>query len=672
MSWLLPLLLAAPGCTLLPFDASHYDADGDGLDWNEDCRDDDPEVGGPRTWYPDDDGDGLGDASDPSSPLCFAPSDRYVENGEDCDDLDAEVGKWPWYADGDGDGYGDPNRVVTACEPPEGYVGDSGDCDDGSAAISPEGTERCGDGVDSDCDEQVDEAGAVDAVQWYFDGDGDGFGDGEPVTACEAPGERYVERTGDCDDSSASANPDAEEICGNVVDDNCNGQGEPDCGIVGGIVSGDLRITGPAGGSLGWSVLSVEAIDGGGEPELLLGAPDGGGAVYLIHSAPEGQSALDSGELDLLRVSSPDDDLLGWALAPPDDLTGDGERDLIFSAPGLDNNRGAAYILPGPLGSGEVGTGAAKILSGAGIGDFAGASLASLGGGALLVGAPQAGQLNKGAAYLVQGPITSPTTALADGAIALRGEAAGDRAGAAVASAGDIDGDGLTDMLIGAPYVDVEGEVDVGVVYLVLAPISSAVALSDADLVLVGEDKQSQAGLSLSPGGSVYQFQEPTVLVGAPSAPSSSGEPAGRSYLLTRQLLVDSLSSTDPLPLSKAEAIFLGGEADDEAATVAAAGDLDGDSRDDIAIGAPGATRGQVYVWYGRFSLQGRFELADADAVLLGQSSQDGLGAAISGGWDLDGDGYGELLIGAFGFDGDSGEIPGAGAVYVLRGGPGD
>ncbi len=75
------------------------------------------------------------------------------------------------------------------------------DCDSGA-------DELCGDGIDNDCDGAVDEPDAVDAALWYYDGDGDGYGD--PTTtevACTAPS-YFVEDNTDCDDSDPDINPD--------------------------------------------------------------------------------------------------------------------------------------------------------------------------------------------------------------------------------------------------------------------------------------------------------------------------------------------------------------------------------------------------------------------------------------------------------------------------------
>ncbi|MCB9742319.1 MAG: putative metal-binding motif-containing protein [Alphaproteobacteria bacterium] len=98
------------------------------------------------------------------------------------------------------------------------------DCDDGDADVYPEAEERCND-VDDDCDDSVDEEG-VDGADFYPDGDGDGFGAGDGVSACEAPS-GHVDNAEDCDDGDASVHPGADELCDDA-DQDCDDQIDED------------------------------------------------------------------------------------------------------------------------------------------------------------------------------------------------------------------------------------------------------------------------------------------------------------------------------------------------------------------------------------------------------------------------------------------------------------
>ncbi len=249
-------------------DPDEVDNDGDGYSENDgDCDDGDADVNPGATeacndrddncngtvdenalgtWYADLDQDGYGDSADAIDD-CVAPS-HYVADDSDCDDGDADVNPGAteacndrddncngtvdegvtstFYADLDGDGQGDLNAPVEACSQPDGYVTDSRDCYDLDAEIFVGQSESCN-GVDDDCDAIVDEDDAVDAIDFFGDVDGDGYGDVDnALTSCTIPAGYVVDAT-DCDDTDASVNPGELETC-NEVDDNCDGTVDED------------------------------------------------------------------------------------------------------------------------------------------------------------------------------------------------------------------------------------------------------------------------------------------------------------------------------------------------------------------------------------------------------------------------------------------------------------
>ncbi len=123
-----------------------------------------------------------------------------------------------WYRDADFDLFGDEATRVFEQEPPQGYVGADGDCNDADAAVHP-GAEEVMNGIDDNCDGQIDEGlGSL----WYRDLDGDGYGvDDDTVFSVEQP-DQYVAGGGDCDDGNPMVNPAAPETL-NGVDDDCDG-----------------------------------------------------------------------------------------------------------------------------------------------------------------------------------------------------------------------------------------------------------------------------------------------------------------------------------------------------------------------------------------------------------------------------------------------------------------
>lgn len=211
-----------------------------GLD--ENCNGDIDEGLTFETWYADADGDGYGDAA-MSVTTCDGAPAGYVADNTDCNDADGAINPGAaevcngiddncngdidegltfetWYADADGDSYGDADMTVTTCDgAPAGYVADNTDCNDADASINPGAAEVCN-GVDDNCDGNVDE-GVL--ITFYVDADGDGYGDAAMSTeACEAPA-GYVADNTDCNDADATVNPGATEVCGNGVDENCDG-----------------------------------------------------------------------------------------------------------------------------------------------------------------------------------------------------------------------------------------------------------------------------------------------------------------------------------------------------------------------------------------------------------------------------------------------------------------
>lgn len=136
-----------------------------------------------------------------------------------------------YFADLDGDGYSSGTSFI-GCNPGVGYflagqlLATSGDCDDTNSDRFPTADEFCN-GIDEDCDTQIDEGLVVST--YFLDADGDGFGNpAASLLTCAAPA-GYVTNNGDCLDSNASVNPTATEVC-NGIDDDCDLVIDEGCG----------------------------------------------------------------------------------------------------------------------------------------------------------------------------------------------------------------------------------------------------------------------------------------------------------------------------------------------------------------------------------------------------------------------------------------------------------
>jgi hypothetical protein len=122
-----------------------------------------------------------------------------------------------WFRDADDDGYGNDAEPFIACDPPNGYAAAGGDCDETDPSVSPAAPEKCN-GMDDDCDFQVDEDGDTFCVDVDHDGHGDAS---EVIHACEVP-VGYAPTCDDCDDAAATTHPGASEIPDDGVDNDCD------------------------------------------------------------------------------------------------------------------------------------------------------------------------------------------------------------------------------------------------------------------------------------------------------------------------------------------------------------------------------------------------------------------------------------------------------------------
>jgi hypothetical protein len=363
------------------------------------------------------------------------------------------------------------------------------------------------------------------------------------------------------------------------------------------------------------------------------------------------------------RAGEPQNDRLGTSVAAAGDVDGDGMADLLIGAPmfdSADENEGRTYLITGPL-SGTISAGsAAGTVDGliredrlgtavAAPGDVDGDGLADL-----LLGAygDDTGGNSAGAAFLVLGPATGATT-IDNAHAAFWGESSSDRAGFAVSTVGDVDGDGLADLFIAA---DRNGSGSAGAAYVVLGGVSGGMSLSDADWILRGESDDDEAGAALGEAGDMDGDGLADLLIGG----LGSGQ-AGVAWLvpgsgLGSATLADAAARIDDVSI----------KAKDETLKVSlrGAGDVDGDGQGDLLTGGT-ASGGSGVVWLFYGPVSGTLSSADANASFTGEAEEDQAGYSLVAPGDLSGDGLADFLISAPSADSTDTK---AGKVYFILG----
>ncbi len=403
----------------------------------------------------------------------------------------------------------------------------------------------------------------------------------------------------------------------------------------------DITITGERiDNFFGFSVSNGGDINGDGYDDILVGANKYNvrtGKVYIYYGA----SQMDN-TADFTLTGEGAGNNFGYSVSTAGDVNNDGYDDIIVGAYGYNFGTGRAYIYFGGRTTDRI---ADVIMTGKVTDGFFGYSVSTAGDvngdgyDDVIVGNYKSGLGN---AYIFFGGESMDN--IAD--VTLSGEMPNvtpSDFGYSVSTAGDINGDGYDDVIVGAwSYYYGTGRV---YIYLGGSPMDSI-----ADVVLTGENTNNNFGYSVSNAGDVNNDGYDDFIIGAYGY--NYGD--GKVYVYFGGSSIDTVADVIITENDYQKYCYFG-------YSVSTAGDVNGDGYDDVIVGAIkyNYSTGRAYVYYGGSSMDN-----DADLTLEGEERNDYFGYSVSTAGDINNDGYDDMIVGALRKNHND-----TGKVYVYYGG---
>lgn len=390
-------------------------------------------------------------------------------------------------------------------------------------------------------------------------------------------------------------------------------------------------------------------VNGDGYDDLVVGAPqrmnetpDGGhrpGSVRVFHGSATGVSQTPSTTLDGPAMG----DNFGIAVTGAGDLNGDGFADLVVSAAFANDEAGEVSVFLG--GTAGVSPSARMVLEGDRDGAHFGWSVAAAGDvnrdgyGDFIVGTLNASPGGRDSAGTVSVFHGSATTVTPTPVRVLEGSAAGDLSSWSISGAGDVNGDGYSDVVVGAIAARGTGAAHTGTAGVFLGTRMSV--STSASTELQGRAMGDYFGFAVSVTGDVNGDGYSDVVVGAPVS-----APGGRENAGSVSVFHGNVSGVSTTP----QWVYEGHTVNDRLGwSVASAGDTNGDGYTDLVLGAATASSG------GRMSagtagvFLGIFSGVSGSATrwITGSTAGDQLGYSVASAGDVNGDGFADIVLGA-------------------------